>query len=151
MATTAPTRTPVHVWIVGAVALLYNCFGAYDYIMSHMRDLHYIAKTMSGVDPNAALAWMDAFPIYAKIGWALGVWGGLLGAMLLLMRSRYAAWAFAASMIGIVLSIGYQLALAPALQGAAGTAYKVMPWVIIVVGLALLAYSQAMAKRGVLR
>jgi hypothetical protein len=151
MATTAQARTPVHLWIVGALALLYSGFGAYDYILSHMRDVRYIANSMPGVDPNAALAWMDAFPIYAKIGWGLGVWGGLLGAILLLMRSRYAVWAYAISLIGIVLSIGYQLALAPPLQGAGGTAYKVMPWVIIVVGIALLAYSQAMAKRGVLR
>lgn len=151
MATTAQDRTPVHLWIVGAVSLLYSCFGAYDYLMSHMRNLQYIASSMPGVDPNAALAWMDAFPMYAKIGWGLGVWGGLLGAILLLMRSRYAVWAFAVSMLGIVLSLGYQLALAPPLQGAGGTAYKVMPWVIIVIGVALLAYSQAMAKRGVLR
>jgi hypothetical protein len=151
MATTAPLRTPVHLWIVGAVAFLYSCFGAYDYLMSHKRDLTYIANSMPRVDPNAALAWMDAFPMYAKIGWGLGVWGGLLGAILLLMRSRYAVWAFAVSMLGIVLSIGYQLALAPPLQGATGGAYKVMPWVIIVIGIALLVYSQAMTKRGVLR
>jgi hypothetical protein len=151
MATTAQARTPVHLWIVGAVALLYSCFGAYDYVMSHMRDLTYISNAMPGVDANAALAWIDAFPVYAKIGWALGVWGGLLGAILLLMRSRYALWAFVASLVGIVLSIGYQLALAPPLHGAEGAAYKVMPWVIIVIGVALLAYSQAMAKRNVLR
>lgn len=151
MATTAHTRTPVHLWIVGAVALLYSCFGAYDYVMSHMRDVHYIASAMPGVDPNSALAWMDGFPAYAKVGWALGVWGGLLGSILLLLRSRYAVWAFAMSMIGIVLSIGYQLAFAPVLQGAQGTAYKIMPWAIIIIGLALLAYSQAMAKRHLLR
>jgi hypothetical protein len=151
MATTAPLRTPVHLWLVGAVAFLYSCFGAYDYLMSHKRDLTYISSSMPGVDPNAALAWMDAFPMYAKIGWGLGVWGGLLGCILLLMRSRYAVWAFAVSMLGIVLSIGYQLALAPPLQGATGGAYKVMPWVIIVIGIALLVYSRAMAKRDVLR
>jgi hypothetical protein len=133
------------------VAFLYSCFGAYDYLMSHKRDLTYIANSMPGVDPNAALAWMDAFPMYAKIGWGLGVWGGLLGSILLLIRSRYAVWAFAVSMFGIVLSIGYQLALAPPLQGATGGAYKVMPWVIIVIGIALLVYSRAMAKRDVLR
>jgi hypothetical protein len=119
--------------------------------MSHKRDLTYIASSMPGVDPNAALAWMDAFPMYAKIGWGLGVWGGLLGSILLLIRSRYAVWAFAVSMLGIALSIGYQLALAPPLQGATGGAYKVMPWVIIVIGIALLVYSRAMAKRDVLR
>ena len=151
MATTARTRTPAHLWIVGAIALLYSCFGAYDYVMSHMRDLHYLASSMPGVDPNTALAWMDEFPAYAKIGWALGVWGGVLGSFLLLMRSRFAVWAFAISMIGIVLSIGYQLVLAQPLEGAQGTAYRLMPWIIIGVGLALLSYSQAMAKRRVLR
>ena len=151
MATTAQARAPVHLWIVGILSLLWNCFGAYDYVMSHMRDTQYIASSMPGVDPNAALAWMDAFPIYSKIGWALGVWGGLLGALLLLLRSRYAVWAFAVSMLGIVLSIGWQIAAAPKLPGAEGGMYTVMPYVIIVTGIALLAYSNAMHKKGVLR
>lgn len=144
-------RTPAHLWIVGALALLWNCFGCYDYVMSHMRNMEYIGKSMPGVDPAAALAWMDAFPMYAKVGWGLGVWGGLLGAILLLIRSRYAVWAFAVSMLGIVLSIGWQIAKAPKLAGAEGPMYAVMPWVIIVIGLFLLWYSWTMEKKGVLR
>ena len=151
MATTARVRTPAHLWVVGILSLLWNCFGAYDYVMSHMRDTQYIASSMPGVDPNAALAWMDAFPIYAKIGWALGVWGGLLGAILLLIRSRYAVWAFALSMLGIVLSIGYQIVAAPKLPGSADSAMNTaIPYVIIVIGVALLAYANAMHKKGVL-
>ena len=130
-------RTPAHLWIVGILALLWNCFGAYDYTMSNMRD---------------ALAWMDAFPIYAKIGWALGVWGGLLGAILLLIRSRYAVWAFAVSMLGIVLSIGWQLAAAPPIPGATQSGMtKIIPFVVIVIGLFLLWYSWNAEKKGVLR
>ena len=145
------TRTPVHLWIVGILSLLWGCFGAYDYTMSHMRDVQYIGSSMPGVDPNAALAWMDGFPIYAKIGWGLGVWGGLLGAILLLIRSRYAVWAFAASMVGVVLSIGWQLAAAPPLAGADTGAAKVIPFVVIAVGLFQLWYSWTMEKKGVLR
>ena len=144
-------RAPAHLWIVGILALLWNCFGAYDYTMSNMRNMDYIASAMPGVNPAVALAWMDAFPVYSKVGWALGVWGGLLGAILLLIRSRYAVWAFAVSMLGIVLSIGWQIAAAPKLAGAEGTMYTVMPYVIIVIGIALLAYSNAMQKKGVLR
>jgi hypothetical protein len=145
-----PARTPAHLWIVGILSLLWSCFGAYDYVMSHRRNTDYIASAMPGVDPNAALAWMDAFPMYAKIGWGLGVWGGLLGAILLLIRSRYSVWAFAVSMLGIVLSIGWQIAAAPKLAGAEGAMYTVMPWVIIVIGLFLLWYSWTMEKKGVL-
>jgi hypothetical protein len=144
-------RTPAHLWIVGILSLLWNCFGAYDYVMSHMRNMDYIKASMPGVDAAAALAWMDGFPMYAKIGWGLGVWGGLLGAILLLVRSRYAVWAFAASMLGIVLSIGWQIAAAPPLAGAEGGMYAVMPYVIILIGLLLLWYSWMMEQKGVLR
>lgn len=148
MATTAPVRTPMHLWIVGGLALLWNCFGAYDYVMTRMHNMTYIAQSMPGVDPHAALAWVDGMPLYAQVGWALGVWGGLIGALMLVMRSRYALWAFAVSMLGIVLGMGYQLLLAPPLNGAGG---KIIQYVVILIGAALLAYSQAMVKRGILR
>jgi hypothetical protein len=151
MATTAQARTPIHLWIVGILSLLWGCFGGYDYVMSHMRDTAYIKASMPSVDPNAALAWMDAFPIYAKAGWALGVWGGLLGAILLLARSRYAVLAYGVSLLGAVLGLGYQIALAPALPGADGPMYKAMPFVIILVALGLFLYARAMEKKGVLR
>jgi hypothetical protein len=144
-------RTPAHLWIVGALALLWNCFGAYDYTMSNMRNEDYIKSAMPTTDPAVALAWMDSFPLYAKVGWALGVWGGLLGAILLLMRSRYAVWAFAVSMFGIVLSIGWQLVAAPPLPGADSGLAKIIPGVVILIGLFLLWYSWSMSKKGVLR
>jgi hypothetical protein len=150
MATTAQARTPIHLWIVGVLSLLWGCFGGYDYVMSHMRDMDYIKASMPGVDPNAALAWMDAFPMYAKAGWGLGVWGGLLGAILLLIRSRYAVWAYGVSLLGAVLGLGYQIALAPPLPGADTPMMKVIPYVIILVALGLFLYARAMEKKGVL-
>ncbi|HJP69674.1 MAG TPA: hypothetical protein VJ846_12305 [Sphingomicrobium sp.] len=149
MATTVQARTPVHLWIVGTLALLWNCFGAYDYVMTRTHNMAYITQAMPGTDPNAALAWIEGMPMYAQVGWGLGVWGGVLGAVLLLARSRYALWAFAVSMLGIVLGMGYQLLLAPPLAGASGGKY--IQYMVILVGAGLLAYSQAMVKRAVLR
>ena len=144
-------RTPAHLWIVAILSLLWSCFGAYDYVMTRMHNLDYLKSSMPGVDPQVALDWIDGMPLFAQIGWGVGVRSGLLGSLLLLMRSRFAVWAFAASMLGIVLGIGYQLVAAPPLPGATGAMYQMMPYVIIVIGVALLAYSQAMARRGVLR
>jgi len=151
MATAVERQTPLHLWIVGILALLWNAFGCYDYLMTRARDTEYLSGMMPGVDPNAVLAWIDAFPIWAQAGWALGVWGGLAGAVLLLMRSRFAVWAFAASLIGAVLGLGYQLSGAPPLPGAEGPMYDVMPWVIIFIAAFLLWYSWSMEKKGVLR
>lgn len=151
MATTVPDRTPVHVWIVGILALLFGCFGAYDYTMTRLRNMDYIAGAMPGVDPNTALAWVDAMPIYTQIGWALGVWFGLLGAVLLLLRNRRAVWSYGVSLVGAVLSLGWQIALAPPLPGAEGPLYTLMPYVIILITLGLFLYVRAMEKKGVVR
>jgi len=144
-------RTPAHVWIVGILSLLWGCFGAYDYTMTRMRNTDYIKSAMPGVDPNAALAWVDAFPLYAQIGWGLGVWGGLLGGILLLLRSRWAMWALCVSMIGAFLGLGYQILVAPPLAGASGFMVAGMPYVIIAIAAAFFIYARAMVKKGVLR
>jgi hypothetical protein len=151
MATTAQARTPVHLWIVGVLSLLWSCFGGYDYIMTRMRDTDYLAAAMPGVDPNATLAWIDSFPIYAQIGWGLGVWMGLLAAVLLLLRNRWAVWSYGLSLVGALLGLGYQILLAPPLPGADRPIDKAMPFVIILVALGLFLYARAMEKKGVLR
>ena len=144
-------RTPLQLWIVGALALLWNGFGAYDYVMTRMRNTDYLAGMMPAVDPNAMLAWVDAFPVWASAGWALGVWGGLAGSILLLMRNRWAVLAFAVSQIGALLGLGYQILAAPPLAGAEGAMNAIMPYVIILVALALFLYARAMKAKGVLR
>ena len=144
-------RTPVHVWIVGLLATLWSCFGCVDYLMTRMRNTDYLASAMPGVDPNAMLAWIDNFPLYVQVGWGLGVWLGLLGSILLLLRNRWAVWSYGLSLAGAVVSLGYQIALAPPLAGMDGGFNKVMPYVIIAICLALFLYARAMAKRGVLR
>ncbi len=144
-------RTPVHLWIVGALALLWNGFGAFDYLMTRMRNTEYLASMMPTVDPDAVLAWVDGFPIWAQFGWGLGVWGGVLGAILLLIRSRWAVAVLAASLVGALLGLGYQIVAAPPLAGMEGAMNDIMPFVIIFVALALFLYARAMKAKGVLR
>jgi len=145
-------RAPAHLWIVAILSLLWNCFGAYDYTMTKARGAEYIATTMPGVDANAALAWINDMPMYAQVGWAVGVWLGLLGSILLLIRSRWAVWAFGLSLLGAVLSLGYQMFLAPPIPGAAQSPMmKVMPAVILVIAVALFLYARAQEKKAVLR
>jgi hypothetical protein len=151
MQDTVSARTPAHLWIVGALSLVWGCFGAYDYLMTRMRNTDYIASAMPGTDPNAALAWVDSMPLYAQVGWGLGVWLGLLGAVLLLMRSRWAVWSFGVSLVGAVLSLGYQIALAPPMPGPESALMKAMPYVIIAICVALFLYARAQEKKGLLR
>ena len=151
MATSAGRRTPVHLWIVGTLSLLWNAIGCYDYLMTRLRDTDYLTSMMPGTDPNAVLAYIDSFPIWAQAGWAFGVWGGLAGAVLLLIRSRYAVWAFALSLIGAILGLGYQIANPGGPAAMHEGAGAVMPYVIILIAAFQLWYSWSQEKRGVIR
>jgi hypothetical protein len=150
MATNAHVRTPVHLWIVGILSLLWSGFGCYDYLMTRLHNADYLKSAMPGVDPAAALAWVEDMPLYAQVGWGLGVWLALLGAVLLLLRNRWAVFAYGLSFIGAVISLGYQLVLAPPLAGADAAIYTIMPLVIIAVALGLFLYARVMEKKGAL-
>ena len=143
-------RTPMHLWIVGGLATLWNAFGGYDYWMTRTGNIEYLSQF--GADGNEILAWVDGFPIWAQFGWGLGVWMGVLGSLLLLARSRFAVHAFALSLVGMVLSFGYQYTGAPEMPGNADEgAMGFMPLVIALVGVLLFVYARAQAKNGVLR
>ena len=143
-------RAPAHLWIVGGLAILWNAFGGYDYMMTRTENLDYLSQM--GGDPRELLAWIDGFPIWAQFGWGLGVWMGVLGSILLVIRSRWAVHAFGLSLVGIVLSFGYQyLGAAPMPGGVDAGMMVYMPVFIVLVGLALFFYARAMAAKGVLR
>jgi hypothetical protein len=145
-------RTPAHLWIVGILSLLWNCVGATDYFMTRTHNAGYLRMTMPKVDPVTFYGWVENMPLYAQVGWGLGVWLALLGSVLLLMRSRWAVWSFGVSLLGAVLSLGYQMLLAPPMPGATESgAMKFMPAIILLIAVALFLYAWAMEKKGVLR
>ena len=145
-------KAPVHLWIVGLLALLWNGFGCYDYLMTRMRNLEYFRSMAPDSDPEAMLAWVDGFPIYAQFGWGLGVWMGLLGSLLLLMRNRWAVPVLGLSLLGAIMGLGYQIFLAPPAPPPMNEgAMAMMPWVIILIAALLYYYAHRQKQSGVLR
>ena len=140
---------PVHLWIVGILSLLWSGFGCYDYMMTRMRNDAWITSMMPGIDPNTVYSWVDSFPIWAQFGWGLGVWMGLVGSLLLLIRSRHAVWTFALSLLGAVIGLGYQLS--NPMPGITGFMATGMPIIIIGIALGLYLYARAQRASGVLR
>jgi hypothetical protein len=141
------TRTPWHLWVVGVISLIWNGFGANDYLQTQLRNTQYLEQMGY---PSEGMAYLDSFPVWAEAGWALGVWGAALGSLLLLLRSRFAVWSFAVSIIGIALTTIYEAgADMPPELAAIQPAW--FPFVLWGIALALLGYAIAMRRRGVLR
>ncbi|MEO7410912.1 MAG: hypothetical protein ABIU10_06280 [Sphingomicrobium sp.] len=148
---TDTTKTPIHLWIVGVAALLWNGFGCFDYLMTRTRGAAYIESMMHTADGAAIMAYIDAFPIWAAVGWGLGVWGGLAGAILLLMRHRWAVPVLLASLVGAIVGIGYQLANPSGIGELSMGVNAVMPYILIAIAIALFLYARAMRIKDVLR
>ena len=141
----AGAGAPRHLWIVGGLSLLWNAFGATDYILTNIGHEAYL-----GQFTPEQLAYFTAFPAWATAAWACGVWGALAGSILLLMRSRFAVHAFGVSLAGMAVSFGYQFALsdAMAVMGKALVGFTV---VVVVIGIALFVYARRQVAAGVLR
>ena len=146
MATTAQARVPTHLWIVGLLALLWNAFGCFDYLMTVTANQTYLGKM-----PADTITYMNGLPKWLTAMWAIGVWGGLAGSILLLIRSHYAVWAFSLSLIGAVVGMGFQMLATQRPASMTAGVMAVMPWVIIVVCAFLLWYARSAEKKGLLR
>lgn len=139
-------RTPWHLWLVGGIGVLWNGFGVFDFFMTLTQGDAYL-RSMGMTDPQ--IAYFVTTPAWAYVAWALGVISAFAGAVLLLMRRRWAVHAFALSLVGLVLSALYTVVFSEGSEVMAST----MPMQIVVWAGALFfaGYAWFMAKRGVLR
>ncbi len=146
------TSAPWHLWVVGVLSLLWNGFGAYDYLMSKLQNREYLegAFAPAGVSVDAGIAYMDAMPLWANLAWGFGVWGAVAGSILLLLRSRYAMHAFVVSLAGLVLG-----AIRQTTSPMPGMTDSAVPMaftaVITIFTLLLIWYARRQTATGVLR
>lgn len=145
-------RTPWHLWAVGVVSLLWNAFGANDYVQSQLGNREYLgsmSETM-GVTADAMIAYIESFPVWASVCWALGIWGAVIGSVLLLLRSRFAVWSFAISLLGLAGTTLFHV-LVPQPEWTTGGMTTIMNIVIWSIATFLLIYAVSMKNKGVLR
>lgn len=151
MSITQSRTTPWHIWVVGVVALIFTAFGAYDYYMSQIGDRAYIESAVGGmgIDVDVAVDYFANFPLWMDLVWAIGVWGGVLGAVLLLLRRRHTYTVWAVSLVALVISNAYGFVEPIPGVTEPATMYIAIA-VVFVVMLALTLYARAMAAKGVL-
>jgi hypothetical protein len=140
------SRTPRHLWAIGIIALLWNCIGAFDYLMTQTRNAAYMSAF-----PPEQLAWFYGLPAWVVAAWAIAVWGGVLGSILLLLRRRLAVPVFLASLVAMVVTTFQNWVLANAAEVFPDAFSRVFSVVIFVITVGLYFYARAMRERGVLR
>ena len=140
------TSTPWHFWPIVTVAFVWHLVGAFDYTatlfefepwveMLNQRQMIFV-ETMSG---------------WAVGAWAIAVWGGVLGALLLAMRARFAPLVLAISALGLIaVAVWANVMSSPEVGDVASPAAA---WILIgsaVFGVLLWLYARTQRRRGIL-
>lgn len=136
--------TPKHLWIVGVLALLWNCMGAFDYLATQLQMESYMSAFT-----EEQLDYFYGFPAWAVSGWAIAIWIGLAGTVGLLLRRKWSVIAFSISLAGLAVSSIYTLLLTNGLE-IMGSSATIMTTIIWAVSIFLVWYSRQQAKAGVL-
>ena len=115
---------PWHFVPVGIIALLWHAGGALDYALTQFNVATYTSQV-----PDGWLEYFNAMPGWVTAAWAIGVWGGLLGAILLLMREHWAPLALAASFFAVLAAtLWLTLVSDPPMQEAVGMEFT---WLMV--------------------
>jgi len=85
-------------WVIGIVALIWNVLGVMNYL-SQMN-----AETVATM-PETHRAIIEGRPAWATGGFAIAVFGGALGCLLLLLRKSAASYLFIASLVGVIVTM----------------------------------------------
>lgn len=132
-------------WIVGVIALLWNLLGVNAYIQQ-------VYRTEGFLEAYTAeeLALMDASPAWITALFAIAVFAGAIGSLLLLLRKKLAASLLLLSFLAALIQMGHYFF---ATEGPAtfetipGT---VMPIFVVVFAAFLVWYSKDAKKKGIL-
>jgi hypothetical protein len=137
-------KTPVHLWIVAVLSLLWNLVGAFDYLATQTKMESYMSQFT-----QEQLDYFYSIPAWAVSGWAIGVWGAVVGSVGLLLRKRWAEWAFCLSLVGMAVSTIHSFLLSNGLEimGSGAVVFSLVIWIVAIF---LYVYSRKQAKAGVL-
>ncbi len=105
-------------WAIGAVALIWNVLAAINFFVQMNAD-------MVAAMPATHRAIIEGRPAWATGGFAIAVFGGALGCLLLLLRRSAAYYLFIASLLGVIVTMTHTV-------GIAGSTIDFSPFEILV-------------------
>ena len=131
-------------WIIGIVALIWNLMGVYEYLtIAYMT-----SEELFDLPPEEQVLY-ENIPAWVTAAFALAVFGGSLGCILLLLRKKLATPVFIISFVSILAQMTYNLLMSNAME-VYGPVGFIMPVMVIAVGAFLVWYSRKTQAQGIL-
>ena len=139
---TSRTAIPSWFYVVAALILLFEAFGCFMYVSQVSAD--------TATLPLDQRAMWEATPTWMVAAYAIAVWVGLIGAVLLLMRRRLALPLLLVSLIAVVIQFSGLFLVTQLRQTVPDTAL-VAPIALIVCCYLIFLFARLALRRGWLR
>lgn len=135
-------KPPLWFWVVSAAMLLWNGLGAMAYVV----DATITAEALKAL-PEAERALRASRPAWATAAFAVAVFGGVIGCLLLLVRSRWASPVLVLSLLGVVVQMTHAFLVANSYE-VYGPGGLVMPALVLTFSLILVWFARHVRVRG---
>jgi len=112
-------------WIVCLVALIWNVMGSINFIMQ-------LNPEMLANYPEAAKSVITSRPIWATVTFAMAVFGGTFGVVLLLLKNSMAGYLFIASLVGVITTSIHTFQISAATEILVGSLMSLVVAVFLV-------------------
>lgn len=133
------TAVPVWFWVVAIVALIWNLLGAMAYI-----DQMSMTPEVLAALPDEQRVLYETVPAWATGAFAIAVFGGVLGCLLLLLKKKLAITLFIISLLGVLVQMFHSFFMTNSFE-VFGPGGLIMPIMVFVIGFLLIWFSK-MAK-----
>ncbi|MEL6597245.1 MAG: hypothetical protein AAFQ47_14995 [Pseudomonadota bacterium] len=135
--------TPWYLFPVAALAVIWFLFSALDFVMTMLRIEGYLA-----LFSEPQIAYFTSMPQWVTAAWAIGVWAGLLGAILLLYDQKTAPVPLALSFAGMLIASVWFTALSdPLMVAVTGPLGLVVIWAATLVSLLFWIHARVQRQR----
>ncbi len=134
-------KPPLWFWISSTLALVWNIMGVMAYL-----EVAYMSNETLAQLPEAERILYETQPAWVTAAFAIAVFGGALGCVLLLLQKKWAKPVLVISLIGVLSQMSHSFFMSNSFD-VYGPGGMVMPLMVIIVGFGLVFFAKLAIKR----
>ncbi len=129
-------------WVVSSIALIWNLMG----VMAYLAQVMMSPEALQALPENQRVLY-ESTPSWATGAFAVAVWGGALGCVLLLLRRKLATMVLIISLIGVIVQMYHSFFVSNSME-VFGPGGLVMPIMVVAIGIFLIWFSRKATANG---
>lgn len=139
------SKPPVWFWVASVLALLWNLMGVGAYLAQA-----FMTPEALQALPEDQQQLIASTPVWATAAFAIAVWGGLLGSLMLLLRKKLAYTVLIISFVGVLIQMFHSFFISNSIE-VYGPGGLVMPIMILLFGIFLIVLAKRATVNGWLK